>query len=232
MDEINLAAALQFVLDGALHQLVVVSGDRSLYRNTIFRRRLDHAHVPQADHGHVQRARNGRGAHGEHVHFFFELLQPLFVAHPEALLFIDDHQAEVAELQVFGEQPVRADHDVHFAGLDALDDLLLLPGAAEAAQHLDVDRERGEALLERLEVLEDEHRGRRQYHHLLVVAYCLEGGAHADFSFAVADIAAQQPVHRLAGFHVALDVAGGLELVFGLVVLERIFKLALPLAVG
>ena len=138
----------------------------------------------------MQRARNGRGAHGEHVHFFFELLQPLFVTHPEALLFVNDHQAEVAELQVFGEQPVRADHDVHFAGLDALDDLLLLLGAAEAAQHLDVDGKGGEALLEGLEVLEGEHCGRRQNDDLLVVAHRLERRAHTDFGFAVAHVAA------------------------------------------
>ena len=33
-----------------------------------------------------------------------QLLQPLFVAHAEALLFVDDHQAEVLELDVLRKQ--------------------------------------------------------------------------------------------------------------------------------
>ena len=36
--------------------------------------------------------------------------------HAEALLFVHDQQAEVAELHVLREQPVRADDDVDLAG--------------------------------------------------------------------------------------------------------------------
>ena len=196
MDEINLAAALQFLLDGRADQLVVPAGDHRLNGHAVLGRRLDHAHVAQPHQRHVQGARNRRGRHGQHVHFFAKLLQPLLVAHAEALLLVDDHQPEVGELDVLREQAVRADQDVHLAALDLLDDLLLLLGGAEAADHLDVDRERGESPLEGLKVLEGQHRGGRQHRDLLAVAHRLEGGAHGDFRLAVTDIAAQQAVHR------------------------------------
>ena len=83
-------------------------------------------HIAQADERHVQGARDGRGAHGEHVDFLAHLLEALFVADAEALLFVDDEQAEVLELDVFGKNAMGADEDVDLAGLDFLEDDLLL----------------------------------------------------------------------------------------------------------
>ena len=81
--------------------------------------------------------------------------------------------------------------------LNAVDDLALLGGRAEAAD--DVDRERVvlEALGERAVVLLGEDRRRRQDEHLLAVVGGLEGGAQRDLGLAVADVAADQAVHRL-----------------------------------
>ena len=139
------------------------------------------------------------------------LLQPLFVANAEALLFIDDEQAEVLKLQIFREQAMRADEDIDLARLDFLEDLFLLLRRAEARDHLDVDGKAGEALLEGLVVLEGEDGRRGEHRDLLVVLHGLEGGAHGDFGLAVANIAAEQAVHRLGGFHVALDVGDGVR---------------------
>ena len=44
------------------------------------------------------------------------------MADAEPLLLVDDDQAEIAELHVLLEQPVRADHDVHRAGGEILQD--------------------------------------------------------------------------------------------------------------
>ena len=66
----------------------------------------------------------------------------------------------------------------------------------------------------------------REHGDLLVVADGLERRAHGDFRLAVADVAAEQAVHGLRGFHVARDVGDGLGLVFGLVELEGVFELA------
>ena len=100
MHKVDLPAALQFHFNGRTHDLLIELCDHGLNRHAIFRRRFNHAHVTQADERHVQRARNGRGAHGEHVNLLAHLLQPLLVTHTEALLFIDNEQAKILKLDV------------------------------------------------------------------------------------------------------------------------------------
>ena len=78
-------------------------------------------------------------------------------------------------------------------------------------------------------MLKRQNRCGRQHCDLLVVADRLESGAHRDFCLAVAHVAAEQAIHGLARFHVALDVGDGLRLVFGLAELEGVFELAHPL---
>src|SRR5215472_10654910 len=126
--EVDLSAAFQLFLDCRAKQLLVPSGNDSLNRHAIFRRRLDDAHVAQAEQRHVQGARNRRRRHGEHVDFFAKLLQAFLVADAEALLFVDDHQAEIAELHVFREQAVGADDDIQLACFDFRDGFFLLLG--------------------------------------------------------------------------------------------------------
>ena len=126
VDEINLAAAIKFLLDRRLNQLLIPVRDHGLNRHAIFGRRFDHAHVAQPDQRHVQGARNGRGRHGEHVHFFAHLLDAFFVADAESLLFVDDQQSEIGKLHVLRKQTVRADQDVDFAGFDFLQNFFLL----------------------------------------------------------------------------------------------------------
>ena len=72
---------------------------------------------------------------------FLQLLQPLLVLDAEALLFVDDHQAEIAELDVLRKQAVGADGEIDLAfGEIGQRGLQLLRGA-EAAEHLDAHRE-------------------------------------------------------------------------------------------
>ena len=202
-------------------------------RQPILGRRLDDAHIADAQQRHVQRARNRRGAHGEHVHVLAHLLQPFLVAHAEALLFVDDQQPEIAELDVFRKQPVRADGDVDFAGGQFLERRLHFLGATGSARTFRcAPGNAAKRALERLVMLEREHRGGRQHGHLFAVAQRLEGGAHGDFGFAVADVAAQQPVHGMRRFHVALDFLHGGELVLGLGELEGVFEFALPVGIA
>jgi len=47
------------------------------------------------------------------------------VSDTETLLFIDDEQAEILELDVFGEESMSADDDVNLAGFDIREDGLL-----------------------------------------------------------------------------------------------------------
>ena len=74
--------------------------DHGVNREAVLGGSLDHAHVADAEHRHVERTRDRRGAHGQHIHVVAHLLQALFMAHAEALLFVDNQQAEIAEFDV------------------------------------------------------------------------------------------------------------------------------------
>ena len=81
-------------------------------------------------------------------------------------------------------------------------------------------------------MLGDQQGGRDQDRDLLGVHHRLEGGADRDLGLAVADVAADQPVHRHGLLHVALDVVDRGQLVGRLGVVEGILQLALHRAVG
>src|SRR5205085_11873221 len=104
-------------------------------------RRLDHRHVAQSQERHVQGARNGRGAHSEHVHVVPKLLEPLFVADAEALFFVDDEQAKIVKDHVVREQAMRADEYVDSAGSEIFENGFHFFWRAKTADQLDTYRE-------------------------------------------------------------------------------------------
>ena len=89
-----------------------------------------------------------------------------------------------------------------------------------------------EALGERAGVLLGEDRRRGEHQHLLAVGRGLERGAQRDLGLAVADVAADQAVHRARRLHVGLDLLDRLALVGRLGPRERVLEVALPVAVG
>ena len=150
----------------------------------------------------------------------------------EALLFVDDEQAEVAELHVLREQAMGADDDLDLARGEVVERDLLFGFRTEAAEHVDADRKRREAILQRLDVLEREHGGRREKRDLFAVHRRLERRPHRDFGLAVAHVPAQQPIHRRGRFHVALDVGDCRALIGRQLPLEGVLELLLPVRVG
>ena len=72
----------------------------------------------------------------------------------------------------------------------------------------------------------------RQDEDLLAVLGGLERGAQRDLGLAVADVAADQAVHRARGLHVGLDDLDRLALVRRLLVGEALLEVALPVGVG
>ena len=104
----------------------------------------------------------------------------------------------------------------------------LLAVGAEPAEDLDADGIGLESLGEGGEVLLGEDGCGHEYGDLAPVGDCLEGGAEGDLGLAVADIAADEPVHGLAALHVVLHVEDGLGLVGRLLVGEGVFELHLP----
>ena len=84
-----------------------------------------------------------------------------------------------------------------------------------------LERVRGEALAERLEVLRGEHRRRHQHGDLHAVGDRLERRPQRDLGLAVANVAHHQAVHRPTALQVGLHLGGRLQLVDRLLVETR-----------
>ena len=104
VEEIDLPVARHLALDGLADDPLVVGRDDGLDRMPVGRRGLDRAHVARAGEREIKRARNRRGGKRQHVDEPEELLEFLLLLHAEALLLIDDDEAEVLELDVLREQ--------------------------------------------------------------------------------------------------------------------------------
>ena len=206
--------------------------DEGLHGDAVLRRLLDGGHIADAGQGHVQRARDGRGREREHVDGAAHLLDVLLVRHAEALLLIDDEQAEILELDVLLQQLVRADHEVALARAHIGERLAHLRLRAKAREHPDLDREAVKALHGGLIVLLGEHRRRHEDGRLPPVEHALHHGAQGDLGLAVAHVAAQEAIHRHGLFHVGLDLLDAAQLVVRLRIAEVLLKLRLPRAVG
>ncbi len=194
-------------------------------------RGLDHGDVPQAGERHLQGARDGRGRQGQDVHLQLHLAQELLLLDAEALLLVHDQQAEVLRPDVAREQAVGADQDVHLPLRVALEDLPNLSGLPQPRDHLHVEGRVGEPLAERAEVLLGEDRGGHEHHHLLAVGRGLVRGSQRHLRLAVADVAADQAVHRPRLLHPGLDRVDRLHLVGRLAIWEGGLEGELELAV-
>src|SRR5712664_2336342 len=127
---------------------------------------------------------------------------------------------------------MRADDDVDFAGFECGENLLLFGGGAKAAEHLNTDWKGRKSPLESFEMLEGEYGRGRKKRDLLRIGNGFEGGAHGHFGLAIADIAAEEAVHRCGALHVFLDVGDRGVLVGSLLELEGVLEFALEISVG
>ena len=228
----HLPLAQELPTDGLGRRTFVVLAHVREDRLAVLGRGVHQRQVANAGQRHLERPRDRSRGERQHVDVGAQLLDQLLVLHAEALLLVDDEQAEVLELDVSGEEPVRRDDDVDRPVLHTLDDRVLLLGREKARQHLDPHRVVREPLAERLAVLVGEQRGRDEHRHLLAVLHRFERGPDRHLRLAVADVAAHEAVHGHGSLHVGLDVLDGLELVGRLLVRERLLDLALPRRVG
>ena len=200
VQEINLPAALQFAQHRLADDAVAGLRDEGLDRQPALRRGGDDRKIAQAFQRHRQCARDRRRGQCQHIHFGAQCLEAFLLLHAEAVLFVDDDQAEVVELHALLDQLVRADDDVELAVGHVFQRLGLLLGGAEARQLGDLDRQVGEAVGEILEMLLGQQRGGHQHRDLFAVHRRDEGGAQRDLGLAEADVAAAGPsVCRIAG---------------------------------
>ena len=225
---IDLPAPAQLPADRLGHNALVVFQHIGLDGLALKGRLLNGAHVPDARERHVQRAGNGGGAQGQHIHANEVFLELFLVLDAEPLLLVNDDQPQVAELHVVRQQPVGAHHNVHRAVLQPANRLLLFPGAAVTGQQPDADGERLHPGGGRVEMLPRQNGGGGQNGALLAAHDALEGGPQRHLGFAHAHVAAEQPVHRPGLFHVVLDLGGTGQLVGGLLIGKALLKIPLP----
>ena len=100
VEEERLPAALVLALERLADQLLVVLADVGLDRAPALGRGLDDRDVAQPGQRHLQRARDRRRAHGDHVDLQLELAQQLLLLDAEALLLVEDDQPEVLRADV------------------------------------------------------------------------------------------------------------------------------------
>ena len=82
----------------------IPAADEGADRQPVGGRRGDDRDLAQPAHRHLQRARDRRRGQRQHVDLRAQLLEPLLVGDAEALLLVDDQQAEVLEAHVARQQ--------------------------------------------------------------------------------------------------------------------------------
>ena len=119
VDEENLPVTAHLEVDGFADDVRVKTFHLRLHRVAIGRGSRDARQVTGSHQRELQGTGNRRGGHGERVDVGFQLAQFLFDGYAEFLLFVDNQQAEVFELDILADNAVSANDDVHGSVLQA-----------------------------------------------------------------------------------------------------------------
>ena len=150
-------------------------------------------------HGHGQRARNGRGAHGQqvrHTSVVARCKQASPLRHAEAMLLVHDRQAEAGERHVVLQQGVRADGEVDVAARQGLELAQASRAAATAGEPADTHATALEPCRQRVGMLARQDLGGREHGHLVAGGDRDQRGVGRDGRLPGADVALQQATHR------------------------------------
>ena len=216
----NLTAAVALANDRFAQRHRVVWHHKGTHRQPVDRRRCDDAHLAHPRQCQLQCARDRGCGQCQDMHIGLELLQFFFLRDAKMLLLIDDQEAEMGKPHIFGEQRMGADDDVDTAVGEFLLDLARLLGWDETGELRDPKRQPGEPLGEAAKMLPGEQRRRHHHRDLRARHRRDKRGAQCDLGLAEADIAADQPVHRLARGHIGERVSDRVQLVIGFGVRE------------
>ena len=137
VEEEDLAAAFHLAAYGIADDAFVVGGDGGGDGEAVGGRGVDGGHVARAHECHVEGARDGGGGEGEDVDLAEEVFEFLLVGDSEALLFIDDGEAEVFVGDIAGDEAVGADDHIDGAVGEAFDGGADFGGCAEAVEEID-----------------------------------------------------------------------------------------------
>src|SRR5581483_11528714 len=147
---------------------------------------------------------------------------PLLDAEP--VLLVDDRDREPFELDAFLDQRVRPDDDVGGPGREPL------PLRRRARQEAARDAEPAAELVDREEVLLRERLRRRHQRAAPASLDCAEERVEGDDGLPGADIALEEPLHRLRPPQIAVELGDRLLLVWGEPERERLAIAAEELA--
>ena len=126
--------------------------------------------------------------------------------HPETMLLVDHHQAEIAELDGLLEQRVRADEDVDASRFQLGKDGLALAPALASREQSDAQAGRRSQRADRLQVLAREKLGRRHQRALRAGLDRTGKSKQSHHCLAAADIALQQAEHAVRACEVGVDL--------------------------
>ena len=112
VQEEDLPPPVELALAGLGDQMVTPRDQVGHDRHPVPGRGPDQRQIPDPREREVERTGNGRGGQREHIHRRAQALQPFLLADAEALLLVDDHEAQVVEGDVAGQESVGADDDV------------------------------------------------------------------------------------------------------------------------
>src|SRR5438067_8831955 len=98
----------------------------------------------QPDHRRLHRARDRRRGQGQHMDAPSELTQPGFLLRSEALLLVDDEEAEIAEPHLLAAYGMRPDDDLHIARRETFSRCSRIGRRGQPGERLDPNPEPGE----------------------------------------------------------------------------------------
>jgi hypothetical protein len=165
----------------------------------------NHRHVQIAVHRERERPRDRRGGHHQHVRMqpFGPQRRPLHDA--EAVLLVDHDEPELLEADVTLYQRVRADDQVNAAGFDFRELLATRGRRRRSGQERDTKAGVLQEPRDVREMLVGEDFGRRHERHLKAVFHFDQRREEGDDGLPGADVALQQPVHRMRPLQVVDD---------------------------
>ena len=196
--KINLPAALQLAECRFANDADGKRRDERLDGKALLRRRCDDRKIADSLERHRERTGNRRGGQRQYVDLGAQTLELLFLPHAEAVLFIDDYEAEILELHATVNQLVRADDEIDASVRQTVQHALHFLRGPKSRQFRDLERPFGEAIGKELKMLLREERRRHEHGHLLAIDQCDKCGAERDLGLPEADVTADETVHRLA----------------------------------
>ena len=192
----NLSAASQLPRKRGGNERFLLLGDDRMDRQTARRRGGNRAQIAQTGHGHVERSRNRGRSHGQHIDGRADRLEFFLVLHAETLFLVDDDESEFMEFDFASDERMRSDDDVYGAVRQTFDNLFALLSHFVTGQSFNDNRKLREAFRKTQIVLLRQNRRRHQHGDLFAGNRAFERRTHRDFRLAVADVAAEQTVHR------------------------------------